>query len=188
MGCKELIGSLRAAGDEKLKAILVEAEQEAERIRADTARRIETLQEQHAMKHAAEAAKLSESLMAEANRTVRAIGLRTERDLAERLYAAARASLHTLRNAGYRDVFTGFARELPRFTWKTVRVNPGDVALAREQFPGADVLAEPGIIGGLEAESEGDHVRVVNTFEKRLERMWEEMLPDIMKEVPGQRT
>jgi vacuolar-type H+-ATPase subunit E/Vma4 len=25
----------------------------------------------------------------------------------------------------------------------------------------------------------------VNTFEKRLERMWEEMLPDIMKDVTG---
>jgi vacuolar-type H+-ATPase subunit E/Vma4 len=26
-------------------------------------------------------------------------------------------------------------------------------------------------------------VRVANTFEKRLERAWEEMLPEIMKEV-----
>jgi V/A-type H+-transporting ATPase subunit E len=188
MGCKELIGSLRAAGDEKLKAIRAEAEQEAERVRADAARRIEALQEERARKHAAEAAKQSEALMAEANRTVRAIGLRAERALAERLYSAARASLPTLRNVGYRDVFTGFARELPQFTWKTVRVNPGDVALAREQFPEAEVLAEPGIIGGLEAASDGNRVQVVNTFEKRLERIWEEMLPDIMKEVTGQGT
>jgi vacuolar-type H+-ATPase subunit E/Vma4 len=188
MGCKELIGSLRAAGDERLKAIRAEAEKEAERVRLDAGRRIEALQEEHARKHAAEAARQAETLMAEANRNVRAIGLRAERALAERLYGAARASLNALRNEGYRDVFTGFARELPRFTWKTVQVNPGDVALAREQFPGAEVLAEPGIIGGLVAASEGDQVRIVNTFEKRLERMWEEMLPDIMKEVTGQGT
>jgi len=188
MGCKELIGSLRAAGDEKLKAIRVEAEQEAERIRAEAARRTAALQEEHARRHAAEAARQSEALMAEANRTVRAIGLRAERALAERLYSAARASLPTLRNVGYRDVFMGFARELPRFTWKTVRVNPEDVKLAREQFPEAEVIAEPDIIGGLEAASEGDRVRVVNTFEKRLERMWEELLPDIMKKAAGQGT
>ena len=188
MGCKELIGSLRATGDEKIKAMHIEAEQEEERIRADAARRIGALQEEYARKHAAEAAKQAEAFMAEANRTVRAIGLRAERALAERLFSAARASLQTLRNAGYRDVFTGFTRELPQFTWKTVRVNPGDVALAREQFPGAEVLADPGIIGGLEAASEDDRVKVVNTFEKRLERTWEEMLPDIMKEVTGQGT
>jgi vacuolar-type H+-ATPase subunit E/Vma4 len=188
MGCKELIGSLRAAGDEKLKTIRTEAEQEAVRIRTDAARRIEALQEERTRKHAAEVAKQSEALMAEANRTVRVIGLRAERALADRLYGVARASLPALRNVGYRDVFTGFARELPKFTWKTVRVNPGDVAQAREQFPEAEVLADPGIIGGLEAASDGDRVRVVNTFEKRLERMWEEILPDIMKEMTGQGT
>ena len=188
MGCKELIGSLRAAGEEQLKAIRAEAEQEAVRIRADAAHRVEALQEERARKHAAEAAKQSEALMSDANRTVRAIGLRADRALAERLYRVARASLPALKNVGYQDVFTGLARELPQFAWKTVRVNPGDVALAREQFPGAEVLADPGIIGGLEATSEGDRVQVVNTFEKRLERLWEEMLPDIMKEVAGQGT
>jgi vacuolar-type H+-ATPase subunit E/Vma4 len=188
MGCKELIGSLHAAGDEKIKAMHFESEQEEQRIRLDAARRIEALQEDYARKHAAEVAKQAEALMAEANRSVRAIGLRAERTLAERLFSAARASLPTLRNAGYRDVFAGFARELPQFTWKTVRVNPGDVALAREQFPGAEILADPGITGGLEAASEDDRVKVINTFEKRLERMWEEMLPDIMKEVTKQGT
>jgi vacuolar-type H+-ATPase subunit E/Vma4 len=39
------------------------------------------------------------------------------------------------------------------------------------------------ITGGLETISTEGEVRVVNTFEKRLERMWEEMLPEIMKEV-----
>lgn len=188
MGCKELIGSLRAAGDEKLKALHVESEQEEKQIRAEAARRIEALKEEYTRKHAAEAAKQAEALMAEANRTVRAIGLRAERALAERLFSIARASLRTLRNAGYREMFTRFTRELPQFSWKTVRVNPEDVTLAREQFPGAEILADPGIVGGLEAASEGGQVKVINTFEKRLERIWEEMLPDIMKEVTGQGT
>jgi vacuolar-type H+-ATPase subunit E/Vma4 len=187
MGCRELIESLRTAGDERIKAIREEAEQEAGRIREETARRIEALQSEHARRHAAEAAKEAEALMSEANSSIRRIRLRAERALAERLYAAARESLHTLRNVGYGDVFQGFARELPRFTWKSVRVNPEDVAIARELFHGAEILPAPEIIGGLEAVSEGERVRVVNTFEKRLERMWEEMLPDIMKEVAGQK-
>jgi vacuolar-type H+-ATPase subunit E/Vma4 len=188
MGCRELIESLRASGDERIKAIRTEAEQEAGRIREETARRIEALQSEHARRHAAEAAKEAETLQAEANSAIRRIGLRAERALAERLYASARESLRSLRNVGYGDVFRGFARELPRFSWKKVRVNPEDVAIAREVFPGAEILPAPEIIGGLEVVSEGEEVRVVNTFEKRLERMWEEMLPDIMKEASGRKT
>jgi vacuolar-type H+-ATPase subunit E/Vma4 len=188
MGCRELIESLRVAGDERIKAIRAEAELEAGRIRAEAARRIEALEGEHARRHAVEAAKETEALQAEANSAIRRIGLRAERALAERLYTVAKDSLHTLRNVGYQDVLQGFARELPQFTWKKVRVNPEDAELARELFPGAEIQAAPEIIGGLEAVSEGERVRVVNTFEKRLERMWEEMLPEIMKEVSGQKT
>jgi len=188
MGCRELIESLRVAGDERIKAIRDEAEQEAGRIRKETARRIEALQGEHARRHGAEAAKETEALQAEANSAIRRIGLRAERALADRLYVVARESLRTLRNVGYGDVFHGFARELPQFTWKQVRVNPDDVAIAREIFPGAEIQPAPEIIGGLEAVSEGEQVRVVNTFEKRLERIWEEILPDIMKEVSGKKT
>ena len=185
MGCKELIGSLRVAGEEKLKALRTDAEQEAERVRAEAARRINALREEHIRKHSVEAARHAEAIMAEASAAVRAVGLRSERTLADRLYDVARGVLHTLRNEGYRGVFTGFSRELPQFTWMTVRVNPGDVALAQELFPAAEVQADPSIIGGLVAASEGDRVRVVNTFEKRLESLWEDILPDIMRDVAG---
>ena len=185
MGCKELINSLRAAGDEKLKALRCEAEQEAERVRAEAARRVEALREEHGRKHAAAAARHADVILSEAHAAVRAIALSAERTLADRLYGAAQASLRSLRNTGYRDVFIGFCRELPRFTWKSVRVHPDDVALAREQFQDAEVHADPGIIGGMVAASEGDRVMVVNTFEKRLECLWEEMLPEIMQEAAG---
>ena len=185
MGCKELIGSLKAAGQEKLTALRAEAEQEAAKVRAEASRRIGALREQHARNHAAEASRMADALHAEANASVRAVSLRAERALAERLYGIARASLPALRNEGYPDVFAGFARELPRFDWRTVRVNPLDVAMARERFPGTEVREDPAITGGLEAETEGGRVLVVNTYEKRLERLWEEMLPDIMRDIMG---
>jgi V/A-type H+-transporting ATPase subunit E len=186
MGCKELIESLRAAGDERIKTIRAEAEQEAERVRADAARRIAEVQAGHARMRSSAAAAHAERYLAEANGTVRQQRLLAERALADRLYGLAGTSLSTLRNVGYRDMFGSFVLELPRFTWKTIRVNPADGALAREHFPGAEILFDKAITGGLEAISDEGQVKVVNTFEKRLERMWEEMLPEIMKEVMEQ--
>jgi len=186
MGCKELIESLRAAGDERIKAMRAEAEQEAERARAEAARRIAELKADHAAKRSAAAAAHADKYLAEANVTVRQNRLLAERALADRLYGLARSSLPTLRNVGYRDMFMSFKQELPRFTWKTIRVNPADETLAREQFPDIEILFDESITGGLEAVSDGGQVKVVNTFEKRLERLWEEMLPEIMEEVMEQ--
>lgn len=183
MGCKELIESLRAAGDEQIKTMRAEAEQETEHVRAEAARRIAEVQADHARKRTAAAAAYVEQYLAEANGTVRQKRLLAERALADRLYGLARSSLPGLRNVGYRDMFAAFAQELPRFTWKTIRVNPADGELAREQFPGAEIQFDIVITGGLEAISDEGQVMVVNTFEKRLERMWEEMLPEIMKDV-----
>ena len=186
MGCKELIESLRAAGDERIRAMRAEAEQEAERVRAEAASRIAGIQVEHAAKRSAAAAAHAAQYLAEANGTVRHNRLLSERALADRLYGLARASLPALRNVGYRDMFTSFAQELPRFIWKTIRVNPADEALAREQFPDAEILFDKAITGGLEVLSAGGEVKVVNTFEKRLESMWEEMLPEMMREVMDQ--
>lgn len=183
MGCKELIESLRAAGDERIKAMRADAEQEVERVRAEAGRRIAEVRADHARRRSAAAAAHTEQFLAEANRTVRQTRLLAERALADRLYGLARSSLPALRNVGYRDMFASFGQELPRFTWKTIRVNPADGAVAREQFPDTEISFDKAITGGLEAISDENQVKVVNTFEKRLERMWEELLPEIMKEV-----
>jgi len=182
MGCKELIESLRAAGDERIRVMRAEAEQEAERVRAEADGKIAEVRADHAARRSAAAAASEELCLAEATRTVRQKALVTDRALADRLYGLARRSLPALRNVGYRDMFVSFSQELPCFTWQTIRVNPADGDLAREQFPESKVVLDKAITGGLEAASEGGQVTVVNTFEKRLERLWEEMLPDIMKE------
>lgn len=183
MGCKELIESLRRAGDERVRMARAGSEREAERIKADAAGRIAKAREANERKHAAEAERSVAAALAEANAESRRIRIRAERALADRLLATARTALPLLRNVGYRDVFRGFVREMPRAVWKKVRVNAEDIALARELFPGAEVIADGSITGGFVALSEGDAVRVVNTFEKRLERLWDDMLPDLVREV-----
>jgi V/A-type H+-transporting ATPase subunit E len=186
MGCKELIESLRASGDGKVRALRAEAEQEADRVRAEAAKRIEAIRERHLRDRQAAAAKQTEAVLAKANEEARRIRIRSERDLANRLAGLARASLSSLRNVGYGDVFVSFIHELPPFPWKTVRVSPADVDLAKTHFPDAEIAPDKDISGGLVVVSEGERVRVVNTFEKRLERKWEDMLPEIIAEVREQ--
>jgi len=183
MGCKELIESLRASGDEKIAALRAGAGQEAEKVRADTALAIEALRADHERRKAGLAAEIAAERASEAQESIRQVMLAAEKKLCDRLSALARSSLRTLRNEGYREVFRSFASELPRFAWRTVRVNPGDAELARTFFPEAAIIPDENITGGLIVETEGGSVRVDNTFEKRLERAWEEMLPEIMKEV-----
>ncbi|MDH4164343.1 MAG: V-type ATP synthase subunit E family protein [Nitrospirota bacterium] len=183
MGCRELIESLRQAGDGRARAARAEAEQEAERIKADAAGRIARVREANERKRADGAARHEATVLAEANAEARRIRIRADRLLAERLQAAARSGLSSLRNVGYEGVFRGFAREMPRVPWKKVQVNPADEPLAREIFPDAEIVTDSSITGGFVALSEGDQVRVVNTFEKRLERLWDEILPDMINEV-----
>lgn len=183
MGCKELIESLRTVGDERLKALRQDAEREAELIRAETAEKIEALRADFTRQRSLATARDVETLLAEVNRTVKRIRIKGERSLAARLYSLAYASLNTLRDSAYPEIFAALVLELPAFGWQMIRVNPQDLDLAKSYFPGVEIVADEGIAGGLETVSEGDQVRVVNTFEKRLERIWEDILPDIMREI-----
>src|SRR5512139_307260 len=121
MGCRELIESLRVAGDGKVRTLRTESEQEAGRIRAEAERRIADIRGAREREHAAEAAKHAAAVLGAAEAEAKADRIRTERMLADRLARLARGSLPTLRNAGYDDVFASFVRELPRFTWTSVR-------------------------------------------------------------------
>jgi len=185
MGCRELIEALRAAGEEKVRSQRAAAEQDAARMRAEADARIDRLRRSRDQEHAAAAAQQAEALLAEAAADARRERIRSERALADRLAGIARAALPSLRNVGYADVFASFVQELPRLEWRTVKVNPADVTLARSHFPGAEVLPDEGISGGLIAQTEGRRIQVVNTFETRLEHLWEDLLPEIMQEVQG---
>ena len=105
--------------------------------------------------------------------------------LSDRLYRIACSVLPLLRNQDYQRAFRNLAAEMPPLTWKTVRVNTDDVEEAREHFPEAAIVADPDISGGIDAETENGKIRVINTFNKRLERAWEEIIPNLMKEDYG---
>jgi vacuolar-type H+-ATPase subunit E/Vma4 len=64
-----------------------------------------------------------------------------------------------------------------------VRVNPEDVALAGKYFPGAEIIPDRNITGGMDASTADGTIRIINTFEKRMERAWTDMLPVLIKDV-----
>jgi vacuolar-type H+-ATPase subunit E/Vma4 len=182
MGCEELISALRASGDGKVRALRAEAEQEAERIRGEGAMLVQTMRSEHERETAADAAEIGGRLLAEANAEARGIRLRAERALEKRLRSLALSALPSLRNVGYAAVFASLARELPSLAWKTIRVNPEDVDLAKDLFPGAEVVGDGSITGGFLCATKGEEIEVENTFERRLDALWEVMLPDLMRD------
>jgi vacuolar-type H+-ATPase subunit E/Vma4 len=183
MGCKELIESLRRARDEKIISIWNEAEGEADKVQAEISRKVEQVRADFEREKSSAVGEKVVRALSDANSTSRTRRLVAEREVSDRLFLLATASLTTLRNSGYHEVFKAMIRELPSLPWKTVRVNPDDAALAKEYFPGSEIIRDSGITGGVDAMIESGKVRVVNTFEKRLERIWDDILPGMLKDV-----
>jgi V/A-type H+-transporting ATPase subunit E len=182
MGCKELIESLRRAADERIRLMWKEAEAEADKIRAEVSHRLDQLRESSSRTESLAATAAQVAAVSEANNRSRTNLLTVEKALSDRLFSVALSSLHRLRNSGYQEAFGKMAWELPPLAWKTVRVNPEDVGLAKSIFTGAEIIPDKTIAGGVDAMTDGGKIRVINTFEKRLERAWVDMLPGLLKE------
>ncbi len=183
MGCKELIESLRRAADERIKLIWQETEGEAERVREEATHKLDQLRENCSRTESLAITAAEVSAVSEAKNRSRTYLLKAEKALSDRLFSVAHSSLPRLRNSDYRDVFEKMARELPPLAWKTVRVNLDDVGLAKSIFNGADIIPDKTISGGVDAMTDGGNIRVINTFEKRLERAWVDMLPEVLKKI-----
>ncbi len=183
MGRDELVAALRRQTEEKIASLREEAQTKARDIRKEREDRLSRLQEELAATRREAARVEAEVVLRQADGEIRDRTLQTEREISERLYRIAVGLLPDLRDENDGKSFRSLSEELPPFQWSTVRVNPADVDDARALFPDADVTGDKAISGGLEAGSDGDRVRIVNTFEKRLERAWEELLPILLRDV-----
>ena len=183
MSSRELIESLRAASKEKIRLIQQEAEQEAKALQTAKEEKLEGLRKRYADRLASAEGEESLLAVADAGNRARALRLDAEKVLSDRLVSIARSSLHLLRDSNYPAVFEKLVRELPSFAWKLVRVNPADVSMARKYFPDAEIVPVEIISGGVDATLADGTIRIINTFEKRLERAWVEMLPLLVKDI-----
>ncbi len=183
MSSKELIESLRLGGEESVRVLRLEAEKEAAELQAAAAQKLADLRRQYADQLAAVCEEESRRALAEGAGRAREFRLAAEQTLADSLYSIARFSLRQLRDDQYPAVFEKLVKELPALPWKAVRVNAADVDLAKRFFPDAEITSVSHIAGGLEVTIEDGTIRVINTFEKRLERAWAELLPQMVGDV-----
>lgn len=182
MSYRELIDALQRECEEKVRKIWQEAEAEAERVRADASKRIEEAREGRDKSQSSALKVMTESILSESSGRARVSRLVAEKELSDRLYGIALNSLHHLRGEGYKDIFSMLVNELPQCNWGEVKVNPQDRVFAKTFFPEDEVVTDPAVTGGLEVTGK-EGLRVVNTLEKRLERIWSEILPEMTGEV-----
>ena len=179
MGYHELIASLRREGEEKADGIRRTAAAEADRVKGEAAVEMQSLRDSYSRLRAEAVAAEEGRLMADSRRQAERIRLHAEAALVERLYDVARASLAELRDERYDEQFARLVGELLPCAWETVRVNPVDAALAQRHFPGARIEQDSAISGGVRVSGDGGRLTNDNTFEKRLERCWPELAPDV---------
>jgi vacuolar-type H+-ATPase subunit E/Vma4 len=177
MGYRELIASLRIEGEEKMKTIRDNARAEAEELQARAAKKIGQLRKEYKVKEDEIGKAQEDDVLSKARNKARIIKLESEKSLSDRLLRLALPCLPELRNDRYEAVFALMKKELPETLWEEVIVNPEDVHIARTLFPGSEITSDDGIAGGLEVLRESRKQHIINTFEKRLERAWENILP-----------
>jgi len=183
MGYQELIASLRTEGEEKIKEIRDNAQADADKINAETADAIARIREEFREKQDTLGKHQEDNVLSSARDKARIIWLEAEQSLSERLFGLAQSCLDELRNDDYEKVFNSLCSEIPSVSWDEAAVNPDDEGMAHSYFPDTKILSDPSINGGIEVFRENRRQHIINTFKKRLERVWEEILPFISIDV-----
>lgn len=177
----ELIDALHGEGEEKLAALRRETDRALEEIRVDAANKENEIRERVKTKLNQAVQEEGRELMAAAAKKAAAVRLIAEKKLADRLYTLAAPLLKALRNKEYGGIFGELVRELPDYRWDIVTVHPDDLQIGAACFPDAKVVGDSRISGGLEVMSADGKVRVINTFDKRLELAWAALLPELIQ-------
>lgn len=180
MGLEELISTLRKNEQKQIKDIWHLAESEAESLRKKIAEAIAEITQNHSDQLNSACQRSKRSIFSEADIKTREKKLLTYMSLDKALKEAALKQLPGLRQNNYEDVFAGLVAELPERHWEKIFVNPADQVLAAKFFPADIINPDPSISGGLIATTAENKIIVNNSFEKRLEKKWFQLLPAII--------
>ncbi|OGU17780.1 MAG: hypothetical protein A2076_10755 [Geobacteraceae bacterium GWC2_53_11] len=185
MGRRELLEALEREGLEAMAAITARGAAEEERLRSGAEERREELLHEHELQRELLCSDLKRTIMAGASRETSLIRLRAEHALSQRLHERARICLKQLHGGKGGRIFRALVAELPVLPWHTIRVAPGDAALASAHFPDATIIPDETVTGGVKAATADGSLTVDNTLETRLERIWPDLLPNLMAELRG---
>lgn len=183
MSLDQLINRLKEKQRHRIEELRQKAAAEAEAARQQCDTMIAALHQDHMRRLEQAVGQESESLLAGVRCQCRKESLEAEGRLTNRLQLLAVRLLASLRQGDYPAVFSSLAAEIPDRHWDCITVNPEDTDLAAQHFPESKIQKESDICGGLIAESTDSRITVCNTFEKRLEKCWPQLLPVLLKEV-----
>jgi V/A-type H+-transporting ATPase subunit E len=182
LGLEELLNTLRINEQKQIDDIWQQAKAEAESIRKQVADAITDITRAHEDQLASACQKSIRSILAESEKKAGMKKLYAYQDLDRVLHLTAIRQLPLLRQTlDYKTVFELLVNELPEVDWERIAVNPADVDLAVKFFRRDIVSPDESISGGLIAVNRDGRILVNNSFEKRLERKWPYILPEMIK-------
>jgi len=182
MGYQELIAGLQREAEATIHSIWMEANKEIQRLKDEASNRIKMMRERYEDKRIHLTNSLRKRIMDEARQMAREIRLKAEDEISKRLFRIASDCLRILRNDEYGTTLSMLIKELPSDGWDKVMVNPEDVEMVKGYFPDAEIIPDRGITGGFIV-IKNDKMSIINTFDKRLERAWDELLPLIIRDI-----
>lgn len=185
MGRRELLEALQREGQKTMDAIVCRGGAEEERLRGGAEERREEMRLEYEAQRELLCGARQRTLRSIAVRDAALIRLRAEHALSQRLHERARNGLKRLRGEHAEQLFPALAAELPGVKWHTVWVNPADTLPASGCFPGASIVPDETLSGGLRAATADGSLTVDNSLETRLERVWPDLLPGLVAELRG---
>lgn len=180
MGEHELQAALRREADARIRQLWAEAEDEVAARRLALAAELDR-QRRLAGEEARQAAlAVTRSAQAASRLALRRCRLQAKAALAERLQRLAGQLLAEIADAERERLWRGCIAELPPAPWQALRVAPADLERARRDFPQAEVLTDPHLLGGMVAATDAERIVVDNSLAGRLARGWPELLPELI--------
>jgi vacuolar-type H+-ATPase subunit E/Vma4 len=183
LGLDELINTLKKNEQKQIGDIWQTAESEAGTIRTQVAEAIADITKIHAEQLESACQKSMRAIFSETEIKTREKKLFAYQALDQALRNAAVKQLAALREQNYEKVFANLVSELPERQWGKIVVNPADLELSAKFFNENSIKADPAVSGGLVALTADGKIIVDNTFEKRLERKWLHILPQLIAEL-----
>lgn len=180
MGYQELIDALIKEGEEKIRSIWQKANEESEKILLEKDKKILQIKESYERLKESLCEEKREKIMLESKKEARRIKLEVEKKFLEKIYNLSLSMLYHLRED---CKFSVFKKEIPEYKWDIVEVNNVDQTIAKELFPDSEILIDNSISAGLRVKTKDEKLHIDNTLEKRLERAWNQIIPELVKEI-----
>jgi len=183
LGLEKLLSTLKKNEQKQIDDIWQQAMAEADSVRKEVAEAIVKITEEYADQLESACQKSTRNIFAEAETEARKRKLFSYQYLDEVLRTTAMKQLPKLRVINYESVFAQLVKELPDCEWEKILVNPADMNLAAKLFNKNIVQPDKTIKAGLIAVNADGKIIVDNTFEKRLERKWSHIIPELINKI-----